>query len=619
MSITPPRHFLGILQIPDPELNNVVPGTVVMLEQELDHENQPDIALKKSSQGIILNPQPRDNPNDPLNWPTWKRDVALLVLGFHCLVGGGQTPILAAGFKTLAKQFHVSITAVAHTTGFYMLTLGIGSVFASPTAIIYGKRMVYLIGIIIFFISSIWASRSQSYSSLLGARIVMGFGVSPVECLPSATIAEIYFLHERAYRVGIYTLLLLGGKNLVPLVSAAIINSLGWRWVFYTVAIIVGMNFVLTFLFVPETFWDRSPKPDSRSLEETLSARKLKLKLENFKSGQCLQNEKTGNPTLVPPGIHLHFAEDERSDRHSQALDIPSLPTKEEPQEASHFVRPPNTSNVRTLSGRSSMSLGPISTTSAAVPPKTFREQLTVFSGRHVSDSWIKVALRPFVLFAYPAVLYSTLVYSLSIVWLIVMSETVGQVYQNDPYRFSSLSTGLVYISPFISGILGTAVAGKVSDIFARILTRRNHGVYEPEYRLIMILPVALSVTIGLFGFGWSAQQKDAWIVPTLFFGVISFGCSLGSTTAITFTVDSYRPFAGEALVTLNLTKNLAGFAFSLFTNNFIDRDGTKTVFLTFGGIQLFVCLLGIPMYVFGKRARHWTDKAGMMNWLYTK
>lgn len=72
----------------------------------------------------------------------------------------------------------------------------------------------------------------QLDASLVVARIVQGIAVSPVECLPSATIAEIFFLHERAYRLGIYTLLLLGGKNLVPLVSAAIVQSLGWRWVF---------------------------------------------------------------------------------------------------------------------------------------------------------------------------------------------------------------------------------------------------------------------------------------------------------------------------------------------------------------------------------------------------
>lgn len=45
--------------------------------------------------------------------------------------------------------------------------------------------------------------------------------------------------------------------------------------------------------------------------------------------------------------------------------------------------------------------------------------------------------------------------------------------------------------------------------------------------------------------------------MPTIFFGLISFGCSLGSTTAITFAVDSYRQYAGEALVTLNFSKNI--------------------------------------------------------------
>lgn len=183
--------------------------------------------------GIILEPQPDDSLNDPLNWPSWRRDVALLCLGFYCMLGGGMTPILAAGFNNVAQTYHVSIPQVALTTGLYMMGLGLGSVVASPTAILYGKRPVYLASIILFCICSIWCAVSPNYPSLVIARIIMGFAVSPVECLPSATIAEIFFLHERAYRLGIYTLLLLSGKNLVPLVSAVIIQGLSWRWVFW--------------------------------------------------------------------------------------------------------------------------------------------------------------------------------------------------------------------------------------------------------------------------------------------------------------------------------------------------------------------------------------------------
>ncbi|RKF64681.1 hypothetical protein GcC1_130020, partial [Golovinomyces cichoracearum] len=89
-------------------------------------------------------------------------------------------------------------------------------------------------------------------------RVLQGISVSPSECLPSATITEVYFLHERAYRIGIYSFLLLGGKNLVPLVSAAIIESYGWRWVFWIVALVGTLCGILLFFLVPESFWERA-------------------------------------------------------------------------------------------------------------------------------------------------------------------------------------------------------------------------------------------------------------------------------------------------------------------------------------------------------------------------
>ncbi|RKF64678.1 hypothetical protein GcC1_130019, partial [Golovinomyces cichoracearum] len=93
-------------------------------------------------------------------------------------------------------------------------------------------------------------------------RVLQGISVSPIECLPSATITEVYFLHERAYRIGIYSLLLLGGKNLVPLVSAAIIESYDWRWVFWSVELNNMTNDWKSNREKdrgPESFWERTP------------------------------------------------------------------------------------------------------------------------------------------------------------------------------------------------------------------------------------------------------------------------------------------------------------------------------------------------------------------------
>ena len=268
-------------------------------------------------------------------------------------------------------------------------------------------------------------------------------------------------------------------------------------------------------------------------------------------------------------------------------------------------------------------------------PPKTYLQTLRPSNGRLCDDNWFRAAARPFVLFAYPSVLWSTLVYSLSIGWLITLSETVSAVYRDkQTYNFSALGTGLVYLSPFIGGILGTAVAGKVSDAIVKFMSKRNGGIYEPEFRLVMAIPVTISTCIGLMGFGWSAAEHDKWIVPTFFFGVISFGCSLGSTTAITFAVDSYRQYAGEALVTLNFSKSkslrtqliicwsdeanvylidILGLAFSLFYPGWLEKDGSKEVFIVIGCIQLACLLTTIPMYIFGKRARMWTTRKNMM------
>jgi hypothetical protein len=247
-------------------------------------------------------------------------------------------------------------------------------------------------------------------------------------------------------------------------------------------------------------------------------------------------------------------------------------------------------------------------------PRQSFRAQLKIHNGRLNQDLWWKAAVRPFVLFSYPAVLWSSAVYACSVGWLIVISECVAVIYREGTYQFGALSTGLVYVSPFLGGVLGTAVAGRVSDVIVKAMARRNGGLYEPEFRLVMVIPILITTLVGLIGFGWSADVNDPWIVPTVFFGVVSFGCSLGSTTAITFCVDSYRQYAGEALVTLNFSKNvLHGLVFSFFVTGWLKDDGSKTVFTWIGIIQLIVLLTTIPMYIYGKRARMWTVRMNFM------
>ncbi|KAI8632664.1 MFS general substrate transporter [Xylariaceae sp. FL1651] len=695
---------LGLRNAPARTSHSSLP-TGMLPEPPVSAPANDELEKKKTKDGhFILEPQPDDSHNDPLNWPAWRRDCALLSLGVYCMVGGGVTPIIAAGFTDVAKDYHIDVAEVSLTTGLYMLGLGLGSVIFSPTAILYGKRPVYLFSSILFIVSAVWCALSPNFTSLILARIFQGIAVSPVECLPSATIAEIFFLHERAFRIGIYTLLLLGGKNLVPLVSAAIINRLEWRWVFWILAIVVGFCGILLFFFVPETFWDRSPIPkSSRRVSKRPSFFSRRSSARGFVPGASRAIEEsapqTEHPTeestaekptehkqeLLRPTQqrHVGFAstvesqpalDPKRAQSDSLRTSVESLPTSL----PTHLPSRPQ--YERSWSGRSALSSKRVGNTGGGSPPtpdmhgfnspyykslsssdyfrdqeaqqpghapwssdteserisfsnlaaatkgqvythrlreaprQSFRKQLKIHNGRINQDKWWKAAIRPFILYSYPAVLWSSAVYACSVGWLIVISESVAIIYRDGAYKFGALSTGLVYISPFIGGVLGTAVAGRVSDVVVKAMARRNGGLYEPEFRLVMAIPITITTVIGLIGFGWSAGVDDPWIVPTVFFGVLSFGCSLGSTTAITFCVDSYRQYAGEALVTLNFSKNiLHGLVFSLFVTGWLKSDGSKAVFTWIGIIQLIVLLSTIPMYIFGKRARMWTVRMNFM------
>ncbi|TQS35056.1 hypothetical protein Golomagni_04534 [Golovinomyces magnicellulatus] len=588
----PPRWSMGIMNVPT---THHVPGSIVLLSEsskrpgEKNSATTPSIAeqgivrnekKKTSDCRIILEPQPEDSCNDPLNWPLWRKDLVLFSVGFFAMVGGGMTPLLAAGFSNVATNFHISVAQVSLTTGLYMLGLGLGSVITSPTAILFGKRPLYIIGAILFVFSSIWCALASSFTSLILGRILQGISVSPVECLPSATITEVYFLHERAYRIGIYSFLLLGGKNLVPLVSAAIIESYGWRWVFWIVAIVGFLCGIFLFFLAPESFWERALHSPLVSESNTNNLIRSESRKNDFESRRAAsRTDKSIDMNNLDPA-------------HSGNGIYPSGIPKTEVDLGSNY----------TAQRRNQPQMGYVS-------------QLRLWNGRLANDSWLQVAFRPFVHFAYPAVVWSALVYACSIGWLIAISESVTLLFRTRAtYNFSALTAGLIYLSPFIGGVIGTAIAGRASDFIVQDMAKRNKNIYEPEFRLVMAIPITITTVMGLVGLGWSVEVVDHWIVPTLFFGIVSFGCSLGAATSMTFCVDSYQEYAGEALVTLNFCKNiLHGLVFSFFINQWIERNGPKIVFIWLGVIQLVIMLTTIPMYIFGKRARMWTVRMAFM------
>lgn len=83
---------LGILE--DYKLEHV-PGTSPLnalnsLDPDLDGVDASILKHDKSGK-IILVPQPSDSPNDPYNWPRWKKEMFTLAIAYGCGCVGGES------------------------------------------------------------------------------------------------------------------------------------------------------------------------------------------------------------------------------------------------------------------------------------------------------------------------------------------------------------------------------------------------------------------------------------------------------------------------------------------------------------------------------------------------
>jgi MFS family permease len=107
--------------------------------------------------------------------------------------------------------------------------------------------------------------------------------------------------------------------------------------------------------------------------------------------------------------------------------------------------------------------------------------------------------------------LYMATVYG----YLYVMFTTFPRVFEGQ-YSFSNASVGLTYLGVGVGSFFGLVFCGAISDRLVKSLTKRNGGAPKPEYRLPAMLIGAFIVPIGLFLYGWSANDKVHWIVPII-------------------------------------------------------------------------------------------------------
>jgi len=250
--------------------------------------------------------------------------------------------------------------------------------------------------------------------------------------------------------------------------------------------------------------------------------------------------------------------------------------------------------------------------TSTTIPPKkSFVQSLAIFSGTY-THSPLKVFIRPFIMFTYPAVIWAWLLYGTVITWIVVFSVVNGVIFPQT-YGFSVSETGLTGLSPFVFCLIGEGISGPLNDWICVKLAKKNKGIYEPEFRLPLMLVVVVLGTVGFYGFGATVDAKTHWSGPVLTFGLANMSLAFLSTCVFGYLLDSYPNLAEEAFVAIN-SRNLFTFGLTYFVNDWIAKDGPLKVFEVLGSCFLGVALLTVPLWVWGKRVRGWIAEREFLN-----
>ena len=168
------------------------PGTVLLYDDEIP---QAALSFKHGSgknKHLILIPQPSSDPNDPLNWPRWKKDAVFMVVFINTIIlASVPSPMLAPSTLALTTILGVSLNKVAELSGYQLLVVGCIGPIVSALARKYGKRPQFVFaGIMAVIGTIICVGAGTRYNVLMAGRVVQGFGTTAFESLSVAVLGD---------------------------------------------------------------------------------------------------------------------------------------------------------------------------------------------------------------------------------------------------------------------------------------------------------------------------------------------------------------------------------------------------------------------------------------------
>ncbi len=190
----------------------------------------------------------------------------MLVLAICCmslLIVSLDNTALNVALPSMQRELHATTSGLQWAIDAYTLVLASLLMLAGSTADRIGRKRVFMAGLVIFTAGSLLCSLAPNLELLVVFRMVQAVGGSMLNPVAMSIITNTFTdPRERARAIGVWGAVVGISMAAGPLAGGLLVESVGWRSIFW-VNLPVGLAaLLLTLRFVPESRAPRPRRPD---------------------------------------------------------------------------------------------------------------------------------------------------------------------------------------------------------------------------------------------------------------------------------------------------------------------------------------------------------------------
>jgi EmrB/QacA subfamily drug resistance transporter len=141
--------------------------------------------------------------------------------------------VVSTALPTLHNQLGASLSQLEWTINAYSLTFGCLMLTGAALGDRFGRRRMFVTGLLVFVLGSALAALSPDAGLLIAARVVQGAGGALLVPLTLTLISDAFPVEQRGTAIGIWGGVTGLGVAAGPVVGGAIVQGASWQWIFW--------------------------------------------------------------------------------------------------------------------------------------------------------------------------------------------------------------------------------------------------------------------------------------------------------------------------------------------------------------------------------------------------